>query len=259
LSEISCSGVITFCANKAKANPNNKKKAEFANKIRRIWTMLNFLDKGGRIYTEKMARELNVSKRTIQRDIKIIEYAGFRIERCNNMPGAYRFEKGFRLGKIMITREEAAVMALLSDMFREFGDEFSATVRGLRKKMEVEGRETPFYFKVPQIVKAKAHIAYFSGKAIVEHRRIIVEYESRRGREVRKVDPHTIYGHDGFLYLVVKERGRKGFLKFRMDKINSVKVLNEKFVPKKKKCEKCWMKALIYGLILGKNTMLLWS
>ena len=213
------------------AKPGKKKMDEFARKIARIWTILNVLDKGGKVYIEKMAQELNVSKRTIQRDIKTIEYAGFRVDRCIESPGAYKFEEGYRLGKVMINKEEAAVIALLYDISRGFGDKFSETIKGLKEKMGVVGGESPFYFKVPPTVSISPQISYFAGKAISEHRKAEIVYESRRGKEEKIIEPHTIYGHEGFMYLVAREEGRKGFPKFRMDKITMLRPLNEKFTP----------------------------
>ena len=213
---------------------SNNKMDEFAKKIQRICTILNVLDKGGKVYTEKISQELNVSKRTIQRDIKTIEYAGFRIERCIETPGAYKFEEGYRLGKVMINKEEAAVISILYDISRAFDDKFSETIKGLREKMGVVGGESPFYFKVPSTVKVAPEISFFAGKAISEHRKATVVYESRRGVEERTVEPHTIYGHEGFLYLVGREEGKKGFPKFRMDKIKTIRPLAEKFQPDEK-------------------------
>ncbi|MFA6637031.1 MAG: WYL domain-containing protein [Candidatus Omnitrophota bacterium] len=210
---------------------SNKKMDEFAKKIQRIWTILNVLDKGGKVYTEKISQELNVSKRTIQRDIKTIEYAGFRIERCIETPGAYKFEEGYRLGKVMINKEEASVISVLYEMARPLGDKFTETIKGLREKMAVVGGESPFYFKVPPTVNIPPEISFFAGKAITEHRKAEILYESRRGMEEKIIEPHTIYGHEGFMYLVAREDGKKGFPKFRMDKIKHMRPLNEKFTP----------------------------
>jgi predicted DNA-binding transcriptional regulator YafY len=213
------------------SKPSSKKMDEFADKIKRIWTILNSLDKGGRVYTEKIAQELGVSKRTIQRDIKTIEYAGFKIERCIETPGAYRFEEGYRLGKVMINKEEAAIISILYDISRAFGDSFSETIKGLREKMGTVGGESPFYFKVPPTVKIEPQISYFAGKAISERRKATIIYRSRTGEVEKTIEPHTIYGHEGYLYLVAREEGRKGFPKFRMDKIKMIRPLNEKFHP----------------------------
>jgi predicted DNA-binding transcriptional regulator YafY len=216
------------------AKPSSKKMDEFADKIKRIWTILNVLDKGSKVYTEKIAQELNVSKRTIQRDIKTIEYAGFRVEKCIETPGAYKFEEGYRLGKVMINKEEAAVLSVLDDMAGALGGNFVETIKKLREKMGTIGEESPFYLKVSPMVNIEPQISYFAGKVISEHRKAVITYNSRRGEVEKTVEPYTIYGHEGFLYLVAREEGKKGFPKFRMDKIKMIRPLNEKFYPDRK-------------------------
>lgn len=66
-------------------------------KLNRLLYLLNILD-GGEIRVQREARELDVTERTIQRDINDIDAGGFPVYKA--APGVYKFiQKGFRLKK----------------------------------------------------------------------------------------------------------------------------------------------------------------
>ena len=98
---------------------------ETLNKISRLMYILNGLDKG-EISVSSMARDLNVTLRTIQRDLRILEEAGFPF--ANTKKGFYCFVEGFSLQRMRVSAQEAAMLALLGEMARSLGSNFADTV-----------------------------------------------------------------------------------------------------------------------------------
>lgn len=66
-------------------------------KLNRLLYLLNILD-GGEIRVLREARELDVTERTIQRDINDIDASGFPVYKA--APGVYKFTEGFSLKKM---------------------------------------------------------------------------------------------------------------------------------------------------------------
>ena len=200
-----------------------------AKKIQRILTILNALDSKKRVYTKKMADELGVAQRTIQRDINTINLAGFPVAKGG--AGYYEFPETYSLKRVSISGEEASLLAVLSDVAGALGENFKDTFEELKDKLRFSNKEAPVYVKMDPVVTVDPGIMIAAARAISENRKLHIYYESR-GREVdHVVEPYYIGNFKGFSYLITKKDGEKGFPKYRMDKIKNIRLLKESFSP----------------------------
>lgn len=87
-----------------KANKNGKPEKE--QRICRLVRLMLLLDSGV-LNLDDAARDCNVNKRTIQRDLKVLEEAGFPIYKPVNTNGNYRLTNPFHLGKFQVTPQNA--------------------------------------------------------------------------------------------------------------------------------------------------------
>ena len=76
-------------------------------KLTRLIYFLNILDTG-EMRVQREARELDVTERTIQRDINDIDEGGFPLYK--EAPGVYKFIEGFSLKKMNLTEAEASLL-----------------------------------------------------------------------------------------------------------------------------------------------------
>ena len=82
------------------------KNKNYDKKIFRLLYILNKLDRGGNVLTNDLAKEFNVSSRTVQRDLELLNMAGFPLTPLAK--GEHSFADGFSLKKLMLSKEEAA-------------------------------------------------------------------------------------------------------------------------------------------------------
>lgn len=75
------------------------------------------------------AKEMDVTERTIQRDLKDIEIGGFPLYKA--APGVYKFIEGFSLKKMNLTQAEAALLLVMQNVISSLGKPIGFTVASL--------------------------------------------------------------------------------------------------------------------------------
>ncbi len=169
------------------------------NKISRLMFILNEFDRG-EVNLASVADELAVNVRTIQRDIKILESAGFPIS--NPSKGSYCFVEGYTLQKLQLSAKEAAMLALLSNIAGSLGGSFQETYVRLRDRVLESNQENPFYIKLP---KAQRFLDSINSKllesAIKKQEKLNIVYENSK-LSGKDISPLKIVWFDGFWYLL---------------------------------------------------------
>ena len=107
--------------------------------------LLNELD-NGEILVSAIADDLDVTIRTVQRDLRILEDAGFPF--TNTKKGAYCFVEGFSLQRVRVTAKEAAMLALMGDIAHNLEGGFAETFKDLRSKVLEPSKANPFFIKI---------------------------------------------------------------------------------------------------------------
>lgn len=212
-----------------KKTKGNRAESMHVDQMTRIMSILYKLDKRIKFTTKEMAEKEGVDVRTIQRDIKVITAAGFPLTSIK--PGYYSFVEGFTLEKFKLTDKEAAVIAIVGELAGSLGTGFKETFRGLVQKMIPEDLESPYYIKIPESIKLDGdkETVKIIEEAIDETKKIEFSYLSKSGEKQFIVSPLRIIFFDGFWYLWAQTMEHKFLVKFRIEKISDIKILDECF------------------------------
>ena len=186
-------------------------------KLNRLLYLLNILD-SGEIQVQREARELDVTERTIQRDINDIDAGGFPIYKA--APGVYKFIEGFSLKKMNLTEAEASLLLVMQDVISPLGKPFQDTLASLRQKVLNAPEESPFYIKIPTGNKyEETKITRVLEKGIRTHTKVFMTLSADTSRPLNyDVNPLKIMNYDGFWYLL-GINAYKQVRKFRLDRI----------------------------------------
>ncbi len=219
-----------FTTKKKSSRPSIKK--DYIKTVERLISILSCLDKGGSISTSQLAADLGVTQRTIQRDFDLLNRAGYPI--TEEERGRYTFMEGFSLRKVELSEEQASLLSFMFDISHSLGEKFEQSFRHLFKRLLARELDTPFYAKLPHGVKLPCDGAMVKDleSAIDSFNRVKMRYVS--GGEVEKeytLEPLKIALYDGFWYLLAMDVVRKKLLKLRLERIRSVMILDETFVP----------------------------
>ncbi|MFE3203161.1 helix-turn-helix transcriptional regulator [Embleya sp. NPDC059237] len=207
----------------------------------RLVTLLLLLQNRGRMTAGQLAEELEVSVRTIYRDVEALGAAGIPLYGAAGHAGGYRLIGGYRTRLTGLTAEEAqaAFLAALPGAAAELGlGAALATARlKLRAALPAELREQAeriqerFLLDAPgwyDPVDRVPHLAAVA-TAVWARRAVILRYRRWRAPEEieRRVEPYGLVLKAGRWYLVAA--GPSGIRTYRIDQILELRSLEDEF------------------------------
>jgi len=186
----------------------------------------------------RIAERLQVSERTVYRDIRDLGLSGVPIE--GEAGVGYRLGKDFELPPLMFTVDEIQALVLGARMVESWGDELlQRAAQSVLEKVHAalpeseRGRvhNTALFshaFNVPPAVRTQLGRLR---RAIDEQRRVAMRYEDRDGKaSERTVRPLGLYFWGSAWTLGAWCELRQGFRNFRLDRIDTADVLDSTFV-----------------------------
>jgi len=206
------------------------KHQNYDKKIFRLLYILNQLDSRRVVSTPELAKEFNVSLRSVQRDIELLNETGFPLVSCEK--GKYAFSEGFSLKKSMISHEEASLLSFIYDMVRSLGGKFDDSFQGILRKVLGQGQDSTFYVKMPVGFKIEKDTPYYHelGDAIESSHKVAVDYVNQQGKQSKFIiSPLKLVFYDGFWYVLSLREDTSELIKPRLDNIKGLRQLDERF------------------------------
>jgi predicted DNA-binding transcriptional regulator YafY len=205
----------------------------------RLVQLLLLLQTNGKMTASRLARELEVSVRTIYRDIEALSGAGVPIYAEAGPGGGVRLVDGYRTRLTGLTAEEAEALALsgLPGAASELG--LGTVLAAAQLKVDaalppelrsraVRMRER-FHLDAPGWFAREEAVPHLAGlsRAVWEERRVEIRYEKRDGEVRRLVDPLGLVLKAGVWYLVGLSGRTRSVRTFRVSRVAGVTVLDE--------------------------------
>jgi len=199
--------------------------------------ILNKLDGAEAVTVHSLMNDLEISERTAHRYIKTLQVAGFPIG-YDRSKGIYAFDEGYSLKKPDLSIEEMLAFALAKKVLGSFGAGMEKGPGSIEARLSKKKADLPDHI----ILTADAgpsenpHLSTIHN-AITSFRRIEIGYKALHSNQLttRIVDPYYLFFsyQDGFWNLRGYCHLREEFRTFAPDRIVSLKVLEQHFLPKK--------------------------
>jgi predicted DNA-binding transcriptional regulator YafY len=181
-----------------------------------------------------LAQALEVSERTIYRDVQELSACGLPIEGAAGV--GYRVRRGFDLPPLMFDREELQALRLGARMVRSWADPdlSQAAANALRKieavlPPEMEDLGEALY--APNLRPYPVHLVGLLRRAVTEHRKARFDYAKEDGTaSSRTVWPLGLFYWGAVWTLVAWCELRDDFRHFRLDRIAEPEVTEDTFV-----------------------------
>ena len=214
-------------AAKARAGKPSKTK-NYDKKIFRLLFILNKLDQGSKISTRDLSSEFNVTLRTVQRDLELLNMAGFPLTPSDK--GIHSFADGFSLKKLMLSKEEASLLSFLFEVAKSLGRNFEESFGELIKKVLTQEAEPLFYAKIPEGIRIDKEYPFMNDlkDAVERRKKVEVRYVTEKNDKTFTIDPFKVIFFDGFWYLLARSDDER-IIKLRLECIKGVKVLANHF------------------------------
>jgi predicted DNA-binding transcriptional regulator YafY len=207
----------------------------------RLLSIMLLLQARGRMSAPALAQVLEVSTRTILRDVDELSAAGVPIWGGRGRSGGFQLKAGWSTQLTGLTEPEvqALFLAGLPSAATELGLGTAATSARLKmvaalpdewreQANNVAGRlhiDPVDWYRSSETPAALQEVA----GAVWRNLRLKIQYESWRGVSKREVDPFGLVLKAGAWYLVAQPVGKKEALTFRLASIQSAITLQQRF------------------------------
>jgi predicted DNA-binding transcriptional regulator YafY len=200
-----------------------------------LMMILNKLDSGAKVTVDSLEEDLGVSQRTVFRYLTTIQAAGFPIL-FDREKGGYGFMEGYTLKRPNLSPEETLALSISKKMVRGMGSGWEDSMTRIEQKLSVKKADLPRHI----ILSGKGlpkEVATHIGdihKAIMGFQKLKLVYRPLYTDQTtkRKVDPYYLFFEEEFWYFRGYCHLREEVRTFALDRIISLKMLNEHFIPR---------------------------
>jgi predicted DNA-binding transcriptional regulator YafY len=205
----------------------------------RLFRIVQLL-RAGRLSTARsLAQKLEVSERTIYRDIQELQLSGMPIE--GEAGVGYTLRRDFDIPPLMFDRQEITALVLGARMVKAWGGtEMAEAANNALRKIEVvlppdlrdRIDQVQLYAPGFRVSKELRHRLDSLHHAAIDRAVLDVEYTSEAGDLTRRrIRPLALVFWGGAWTLVGWCELRRDFRSFRVDRMQSISILDEIFTP----------------------------
>ncbi|MEM9073358.1 MAG: YafY family protein [Myxococcota bacterium] len=192
---------------------------------------------------QALAAQLEVTPRTLRRDVERLRSLGYPVESSGGVAGGYQLGAGAILPPLQLDDEEAIAVSLalrtvatgsIAGMEEPSLRALSKLERLLPKRLAKRMRAMGSAVALPWLrVRTSADVLTTLAAAHQERRVVTFGYADASGQGTeREVEPHGLV-HTGMCwYLVAWDRGRDAWRAFRVDRIAEVPEATQVFLPR---------------------------
>lgn len=224
-------------------------------RLSRLTAILIQLQTKRLITATSLADKFEVSVRTIYRDIKALEQAGVPI--LTEEGKGYSIMDGYRLPPVMFTETEAnalitAEQFIIKDKDASFVKEYTAAINKIRSVLPHHTKDKVdllssriIYWNNYEEVKTSTYLSQLQ-LALTNYNMTKITYQvsDKEERTVRTIQPFALYNSSQENWLVLAYCDlRKDYRAFRLDRIQSLELLPEKFEQHKMTLQKYFEEA----------------
>ncbi|WP_338898686.1 WYL domain-containing protein [Streptomyces sp. TG1A-60] len=207
----------------------------------RLIKMVLLLQSRTSMTAAELARELEVSERTVTRDAQALSEAGVPVYAGRGRAGGYRLVGGYRTRLTGLARSEAEALFLsgVPGALREMGLEGAASAArlkvsaallpSLRDASSTAAQrfhlDAPNWFHEPRTPELLPAVA----DAVWDDRRITARYRRGESEVVRELEPYGLVLKAGAWYLCARVAGNGAFRVYRIDRFTAVEAGEEVF------------------------------
>jgi predicted DNA-binding transcriptional regulator YafY len=192
--------------------------------LTRLTVILSRLNDGEALSVTELAKEFNVSERTIQRDFneRLISFPIYQEKKKWKMQEGYRLEKSTSI-------EDAVVLDIMQKLIEGAGNQFSSRANKLLSKIKND-RLNPIYAKLDMedIGDKLKEVQQLEG-AISEKQVITCVYSFEDYSKELELKPLKIANYEGFWYLLALDARNDELKKYYLKNIKQINRLDTTF------------------------------
>ncbi|MHC5227064.1 helix-turn-helix transcriptional regulator [Enterococcus sp. LJL99] len=206
-------------------------------KIERLLSLLSLLSTYDRLSAKELAERLEVSKRTIYRDIDTLNYAGIPIVSYSGVRGGFGIVEGYKISKTIFSIQDIAhiMTGLTAIQSISTATEFKPLVSKIAPTSEYqEQMQNDLLIDLSSWSQANLQQAKLDDlrSVIASHQLLSIYYHSKKKVTLRKIEPYKLIFKASDWYLYGFCLKRQAFRLFKLTRIQRYEVEAERFEPR---------------------------
>lgn len=203
----------------------------------RMLTLLSLLQVHRDWPGDELAGRLDVSPRTLRRDVDRLRELGYRIEALRGPAGGYRLAPGADLPPLLFDDDQAVAIAVALAVAPASGADIAeGAVRALATIRQVLPERLRNRVGAVDVVTSATRTTV-DPDVLVEVSRAVSAHEVLRfghgpDEQLRRVEPHAVVARSGRWYLLAWDPERSDWRTFRVDRITPRAPTRLRFVPR---------------------------
>lgn len=217
-------------------------------RLGRLAELAGLLKARDHVTAAELAGELGVSRRTLQRDLAVLRGDGVPVESDRGRGGGLRLQRNWALGRLHLTSAEAIdlllslaiaerinspillgqLAAIRRKVAAAFAESYQVSIRSLRRRILVGSPASAVVlgsYRPPGTAGLAAIAEGFLAARVIE-----IVYVGETGGPLRRViEPHYLQLNLPVWYLLAHDRLRGAVRHFRVDRIRSALLSQERF------------------------------
>ncbi|GAB2740046.1 helix-turn-helix transcriptional regulator [Amycolatopsis magusensis] len=185
-----------------------------------------------------LAERLDISPRTVRRDVDRLRELGYPIAAIKGPDGGYRLDAGAELPPLLFDDEQAVALAVALRIATTSGAGIEeAAARALttvRQVMPARLRRRIDTLQVTAVARAEPGVdsGVLLALSAAVHAREVLRFDYHRQAEPRRVEPHHLVTRGGRWYLVAWDLDRADWRTFRVDRLTPRTPTGPRFTPR---------------------------
>lgn len=204
-------------------------------KIDRLLAILSILSRTNKITAPELAAQLEVSRRTISRDIDALCSAGYPIITIQGFAGGISLADEYKLNPSVLTTDELQNIIIALKSIESIND--NANIESLLKKLapatEIYSVNNSFLIDLGSHYKDSISKKTELFRTAIEHHTLVqFDYYSIKDNRPRTVEPYYIVFKWSSWYLLAYCIDSSDFRLFKLNRLWNVSALNKNFIPR---------------------------
>lgn len=205
-------------------------------KLYRLLHLMNILVNNDKVTIKQLSEKLEVSRRTIYRDLETLTIAGFPIVSYPGYGGGITVAEGYRLDKCLLSFEDWVNILTGLNTIKTMGD--TEKIEYLIGKIAPQNIETinqqsDIMIDLSQWYDDEMQNLIVSFRNAISNKQLIfIEYISKMSSTTRTIEPYKLVFKERDWYVYAYCLLRMDFRLFKLNRISAYEIMVDYFIPR---------------------------
>lgn len=205
-------------------------------KLYRLLHLMNILVNNDKVTIKQLSEKLEVSRRTIYRDLETLTMAGFPIVSYPGYDGGITVAKGYKLDKCLLSLEDWENILTGLNTIKTMGDTEKIEYligKIAPKNIETINQQSDIVIDLSQWYDDEAQDLIVGIRNAISNKQLVsIEYISKISSTVRTIEPYKLVFKERDWYVYAYCLLRMDFRLFKLNRISAYEITTDYFVPR---------------------------